>query len=141
MPNTSPHLMAGGNIRPSRFVKMSGTATTGDNVGLEADAGENVIGIAMEGSNQPPLYGTGPDPAYAAASGQSFKLYGQGDICLLYAGTAANIVPGARVKSDADGGGVLAAVDEASGAICLEAPTADGQFFRVQVELHPNNTA
>lgn len=141
MPNTSPHLIAGGDIRPSRFVKMGATATTHDNVGFEADAGEAVIGISMEGTNYPPLADVAPDPHLAAKVGQTFKLYGQGDICLLYAGTAANIVPGSRVKSDADGGGVLALVDEASGAICLESPVDDGALFRVQVELHPANTA
>ncbi len=130
MPNTSPRLMAEGIIRPSRFCKIG----TADDKGLEADANEDTIGISMESTNQPPLEDL-VTTQNAAVAGQHFKLYGDGDECLVEAGAAFN--RGARLKSDADGKAVGVATSGTTlqryGAKALESAAASGELVRVQV--------
>ena len=142
MPNTSPHLVAGEAIPPSRFVMMdiaSAGTPAGDHVCMVADSGAQVIGISMEGTNYPPLTDLAPATQLAASAGQSLKIYGQGDICLLYATVLTSIVPGCRLKPDAanTGGAIFASAGDESGAICLEVPDTIGELFRVQVALNP----
>ncbi len=133
MPNTPPHLMANGDIRPSRFVKIDATA---ENKGLEADANELLIGISFEGSNYPPLSDLSIT-VLAAAQGQHFRMYGAGDVCLLEAGDA--ITAGDRLKSDADGRGVTMAsigtTIQHYGARALQDAAAAGELIRVFVDL------
>ncbi len=128
MPNTSPRLVAGGDIKPSRFVMIST-----DNTGIQATgAADDVIGISMEGTNKAPKSDDLSEPL-AATTGQYFKLYGDGDECLITAGAA--ITAGARLTSDADGRGVTATAANASGAIALEAAAAADELVRVQVNI------
>jgi len=131
MPNTPPHLMANGDIRPSRFVKIDATAA---HKGLEADANEAVIGVAMPGSNYPPLSDLSIT-VLAAKQGQYFQMYGDGDVCLLEAGAA--VTTGNRLKSDADGRGVAIATTGTTlqhfGAVALEDAAAAGELIRVAI--------
>lgn len=131
MANTPPNLRASGEIRPCRFVKISGS-----NLGAEADANEEVIGITWQDGRYPPLNDLVTDNPHAITD-DPIRLYGDGDICLLEAG--GTWVAGERLKSDADGKGVAAATSGTTlqnvGAIALEA-AASGEKRRVQVNIH-----
>lgn len=139
MPNTPPNLVAGGNIRPCRFVKLSGSY---NHTALECDANEAPIGIAQEGSNYPPLSDLSLT-VYAATSGQGLRIFGEGDVCLLEAG--AEITRGARLKSDADGRGVpIASTGTAIqniGAVALQSAAAAGEKIQVQVTFYSERPA
>lgn len=136
MPNTSPNVIANGNIRPSRFVKMDTTnnaATSGLCV-LEADANEAVIGVAQEGGRETPLPGV--TTVYAGIAGDPLKIYGDGDDCLVC--LAGTVNAGDRVESDADGCAVAALSNANSvrnvGGIMME-PGVSGEYRRMQVKI------
>lgn len=125
--------MAGGIIRPCRFVKIQ---TDGVREVLEADANERVIGISQEGSRKAP--GTAADDGYAAIDGDQVTVYSHdGQECNLMIGSG-GITAGALIKSDADGQGVAAATTGTTaqnvGAIALESASA-GEFCRVRIFL------
>ncbi len=129
MPNTPPRLVAGGDIRPCRFVKMS---TAADDRGLECDANELPIGISYENGKYPPLNDLVTTNNHAAA-GDPIGLYGDGDQCLLELGSG-GATRGGRLKSDADGKGVAIATTGTTiqnyGAIALESGS-EGEKIRV----------
>lgn len=131
MPATSPNVMAYGNIRPSRFCKPD---TDHDHGALEADANERVFGISMEGSREAPIPSV--STIYAAQSGDSFKMYGDGEECLLELGGTVGY--GDLLKSDADGKGVAIATSGTTlqhyGARALT-DGASGELIRVQIIL------
>ncbi len=137
MPNTPPTLMAAGDILPSRFVKL-----TGDHKAQQAGDNDVVIGVAQEGGNRPPLSDL-VTTVKAAESGQTFQLYGDGDVCLVEAGAA--IQPGDRLKSDANGRAVPIATTGTTiqniGAIALEAASAAGELVRCQVKIYSERPA
>ena len=128
--NNTPQLVATGNIRPCRFVKMD---TGEDNSGAEADANEVTLGISEEGTEAAPI--PSQTTQYHASDGTPIGLYSAGDICLLKAGSG-GWTRGDRLKSDADGQGVTIASSGTTvqniGAIGLES-AAEGAFGRVQV--------
>ena len=121
---------ASANIRPSRFVKFSGTNTV-----AECDAGEAMVGISAEGSNYPPLPG---QAEYAAASGDPCSIIfvgdgGQEDRPVLLVLGSGGATQGQRLKSDNDGAGVVASTNnDIYGAIALEAGSS-GEAVRVRL--------
>jgi len=131
MPATPPHLMANGTIRPSRFVQLDSSAA---HKGLEGSANCQIIGIAMPGSNYPPLSDLITTPN-AATVGQYFQMYGDGEVCLVEAGAA--VTTGNRLKSDSVGRGVAIATTGTTiqqfGAVALEDAAAAGELIRVAV--------
>lgn len=131
MSMNSPNFVAGGDIRPSRFVKLN---TSANHEVLEADANDPTIGISSEAGREAPI------PAVATIlagkdGDKSMKVYGLADFCLLEAG---DTIPGAGVelKSDADGKGIPIATTGTTiqqvGAISL-AGGASGELIPVQV--------
>lgn len=67
-------VVAGGNIHPSRVVKLS---TAADNTVLESAASTSAnIGIAQQGSRRAP--GTGDDDGYCAIATENVGVYGPG---------------------------------------------------------------
>jgi hypothetical protein len=129
VPNPNPSYIAGGTIRPSRFVKY----TANDFEVAEADANEKIAGISQEGTRTAPI----PDVSTneAAQSGETLQVYGDGEDCLLELG--GTVVPGDDLKSDADGKGVVIATGAALqqiGAVALEGGVS-GELIRVQVKL------
>lgn len=128
MPNTSPHLIAGGTIRASRFIKLTGAF-----IASEADANEKVIGISGIGTNNAPIPSV--STAYHATENQQVFCHGEGDEALLEAGSG-GWTAGDYLKSDADGKGVSIATtgttQQEIGAIALQTVAA-GEFGRVQV--------
>lgn len=131
MPNTPPFLKAGGDIYPCRFVKLSAAA---DHTGLQAGDNEASIGVSMEGSNYPPLSDL-VSTTKAAEDGEYFRLFGDGDQCLLEIGLA--VTRGQRLKPDANGRGVPVATTGTTlqnvGAVALASGTASGEKIPVQV--------
>jgi len=131
MPNTPPLLMANGDIYPCRFVKLD---TSGDHYGIQATANSQIIGVSMEGSNYPPLSDI-VTTVYAAQQGDYYKLYGDGEQCLVEAGTS--IAMGDRLKSDANGRAVPIATtgttNQNMGGVALAAASALGEKIPIQV--------
>lgn len=67
-------VVAGGNIRPSRIVKIS---TAADNTVLEGtSATTRNIGVAQQGTRNPP--GLASDDGFAAIAGENIGVYGPG---------------------------------------------------------------
>lgn len=130
----TPAFIANGTILPSRFVKLD--ATKDFAVIQGAAATDSLIGISQEGTKDAPgVVGAGTD---AASAGETLKVFGQGDVCLLEAGAA--IVRGARLTSDATGRGVTAApaagANNGIGAVALQSAAAAGEKIRVQVLVY-----
>jgi len=132
MPNTPPRLVAGGDVYPCRFVKMS---TAADDRGLQATANDAPIGISYDGGKHAPLSDLVTDNPHAEA-GDPIGLYGEGDQCLLELG--GTVVRGGRLKSDANGKGVAVATTGTTiqqyGAIALESGVS-GEKARVFILL------
>jgi hypothetical protein len=125
-----PCYVAGGNINPSRFVKVS---TAADNTVLEADANEGVAGISGVGTKEPP--GIDTLSGLLAQAGDNVQVFGDGEVCMLKLGSG-GVTRGGYLKSDADGKGVAIATTGTTaqeiGAIALESGAAD-ELVRVQV--------
>lgn len=133
MPNTPPNLVAGGNIYPCRFVKLS---TSYDMTALQAGDNEDAIGVSQEGTNYPPLSDITVS-GYAASSGQNMRMFGLGDVCLVEAGDV--IVRGAKLKSDTNGKAVTIASTGTTVqkvcAIALQSAAAAGEKILCQVRF------
>lgn len=132
MPNVVPQLVAGGDIYPCRFVKLSAAA---DFTVLQADANAEVIGIAQEGSRKPPLSDLITDMK-AAEAGDSVKMFTDGDVCLLEAG--GTVTRGDLLKADANGKGITVASSGTTiqnyGAVALQSGAA-GEKILVQARF------
>ena len=124
-------LMARGDIRPARFIKISASQ---DHACEEADANERIIGIAEEGSRQAPIPSV--TTVLEAASGDVCRAYGQGDTCLLELG--GTVARNGGIKSDGDGKGVAVAITGTTiqnwGAIALESGVS-GEKIKVKVHI------
>lgn len=99
--------VAGGTIRPSRFVKK--TEVNGEPVILECGANEDVYGISDPGTRNLAL--SGWDDGNAAIVGEQILVYGPGDdgARLELGGT---VTAGQLIKSGAAGVGVAATADQ-----------------------------
>lgn len=122
-------MIAGGTIRPNRFVKIS---TSADNTALEADANEAVIG-ASTSSNE------SFDSDNHATSGDEVTV--RFGVAFVEAG--GNITRGGRVESDADGKAVAATNNTTLREIAgwaLESG-ADGGIIKVMIHPHAYRSA
>lgn len=119
----NPSFVAGGDIRPCRFVTQD---PSNDYKVLESNANDRPIGISQEGYRAPNL----PDQTaqtLAAQDGDQVTIYGEGEICLLEINDT--IVAGNLLKPDANGLGVLAETDgDATGAEALESGAANDKI-------------
>lgn len=129
---TLPTMAAGGTIRRCRFVKLD---TTANNTLLEADANERTIGISQEAGREAAIPSVTADPPEAAQDGDHLQFHPPGDWCLLEAGSG-GWTTGDRLKSDADGKGVIIATTGTTiqqiGAVALESAAA-GELGKVLV--------
>lgn len=122
----TPALIAGGTIRPYRFVVAS---TAADNTGLEASDGTTaVVGVA-DGSTRR------FDSANNAETGDPISLQG-GDVVLVQCHTANTPTRGALVQSHTDGTAVTAVTTSGparrfQGYVALE-DGASGRIIRIQ---------
>ena len=121
---------AGGTIRVSRFVKITGNSTVS-----EAEAANRVVGISQAGGRTPPIPDVTTDPVEAAQSGEQLQVFQLGEECLLRIGDG-GCSAGDALKADADGDGVTCASGGNNwyGAIALEAASA-GELALVQVVI------
>ena len=137
MPNPIS-LIAGGDVRPARFVKLS---TAADFTVLEADANERTYGISIDAYQDAPIPSN--TNGYAASAGQSLRMYGIGDECTLTLGSG-GATRGDKLKSDADGKGVAAATTGATmqwvGAEALESGL-EGEKIKVRISQYPHYPA
>jgi len=131
MPATPAHLMANGTIRSSRFIRPD---VSNDFKCLEATANAEILGVAMEGTNYPPLSDL-VSTSNAATQGQYMKYYGEGEVCLVEAGAA--ITRFDKVKADSVGRAVTIASSGTTlqniGARALQSAAAAGELILVQV--------
>lgn len=138
MPLYNPAFVAGANISPARFVKISGDFTVSQCTDGTSSAGDVVIGVSQEGSLAPPgiaeaLVG-GTQTYYAATPGKTLKVFGLGDICVVESG--ANITAGSKVKSDEFGKAIPATTSgDNAGGIALHGVTS-GEKVLIQVNPH-----
>lgn len=144
MPLNAPAFLANGNISPSRFVKQDTGASEDFMVIQTTAATDHIIGVAQDGTKQPPGV-TGSD-AFAAHALEAIQVYGPGDVCLLKIGSG-GCTRGDYLKSDGSGQGItcaftLGANTIFTGAIALETAN-NGDLARVLVliQAQPNVTA
>lgn len=99
MSYSSPSYIAGADIAPSRFVKL-----TGNNSVEQCVAGDTADGVSHEGTREAPIPGVTP---LAAMAGESCQVYGADEPCEVEAG-AAIASGGTLLKSDLNGKAVPA---------------------------------
>lgn len=129
--------IAGGTIRPSRFVKLS---TAADHAVLEADANEQISGVSSDATQDAPIPGASGN---AAESGDTLLVNQIGTIALVEVGSG-GVTRGANVKSDADGKAILALTTGATmqwvGGQAL-ASAAEGELAPILVHPFPHYPA
>ena len=119
--------VAGGNVRPKRFVKLTGV----DNTFAECGAGDQVAGISGCGTRNPPYASL--DDGFIAIAGETFPVFGPTEVVPLVAGAAINA--GERLKSDSAGRGTpVTANNDQYGAVALQDASGAGVEILVRVE-------
>ena len=127
----SSNYVAGGTIRPSRFVFPDSTT---DHRVVEGTANAEVDGVSQSGTNRVPLSDI-VSTSYAAIVGEQVKVYGLGSFCLIEAGDA--IANGEYLKSDSVGRAVKIATTGTTiqnfGAKALATASAAGELIPAQI--------
>jgi hypothetical protein len=121
--------LANGDIYPSRFVKIDTSVTLGSEPKvIQAGAGDRIVGISMLGTRRAEYIDAS---GKAAAAGEPLQCYDYPDECRLELG--GTVTAGARIKSDANGKGVVTTTDKDQyGAYALESGVA-GELIRVKI--------
>ncbi len=131
MRNQAPNVKAGGNVYPTRFVKMD---VTDDQCVLQATAGARTVGISGRGARTANgATSDFPNSPYIAIAGENCEIYGLGDVCELDIGSG-GCTAGDALKSDASGQGITAGAGDFAGALALQTRNS-GEKALVQV-LH-----
>lgn len=106
--------VASGDINPSRFVMpISSTAFAA----AQATAGSKIVGISHEGTRR-------FDATLCASDGEGFRVYGEGEHCLLELG--GTVVADDFLVPDADGKGVTADLTATANPVWVGARAAEG---------------
>lgn len=129
MSGQAANYLAGGTIRPSRFVKHD---PSNDDRVVECGMNQMSCGISQEGTENAPISGAS---ANAATSGNPIKVYGPGDTRVLLL-LGANVTRGQPIRSHVDATGIpLATSGEAQkiGAWALESRSS-GELCRVRIQ-------
>lgn len=128
MPNTPPNVIAGGDIRPFRFVSWD---TAEDHQVLESNSGDTKLaGICGGATDMAPLDDLVSTNLHAA-DGEHVRLYSQGDVTLLQLG--GSVTAGDYLKPDNDGQGVTATL--ATDPIGAQALQSGSSGDRIEVEV------
>ena len=119
---------AGGDIRPSRFVKLD---ASNNNTLLESNANERSVGISQPGTKEAP--GTTGASVNAAEANDSFEYFPWGRVTRIEVGSG-GLTAADEVESDADGKGVTVSGsgDHEVSAIAVEDAAAN-EFGQVLV--------
>jgi hypothetical protein len=116
-PVTAPPLVAGGNVSPCRFVKISTTAGQG----VQAAAGTDLlVGISIEETRYPP--NSPADDGLVAIANENLPYLGPGQVTNLIIN--ATLTAGVVVTADASGKGIAPAAGDYVGAILLQGGVA-----------------
>lgn len=119
--NSSVSVIAGGNITPSRFVKM---LTTADRQVVQATAGDRIFGVSKEWTRLPPWENL--NDGFIAVLNESCPCYVLGVDSEAYVQAGGAITVGDYLKSDGSGKAVTASADgDEIGGLALEAATTD----------------
>lgn len=123
MAQLTTNLVASGNIRPNRFVKISGT-----NTGAECSAATDTPVGVTDGST------VTPSSSYNATSGTPIFLQQPKEVWV-YAEDVTSISAGSKISPGAAGGAVIYANNATNVpcAIALETPSANGVLFRIRL--------
>jgi hypothetical protein len=121
-------LVAGGNIRPRRLVKVTAT----NSVVECTAAGDVPIGVSATGVRNAP-YST-LDDGFVAIAGEPVFVFSIGATAPMQAGAA--VAAGVRVMSDASGRGILATATNGAVGIALQPAAAADQIIDVLVLPH-----
>ncbi len=117
---STPSGRAGGTIRPSRFVKASGSE---DNTLLECDAGELAVGVSTAANLEfdSDNHATDGIPVYLQA----------GDVVMVEAGAA--VVRGVQLSADADGRAVTFTntAGKFIAGVALQSASAAGEIIQI----------
>jgi hypothetical protein len=131
MAGNNPSFVAGGNIAPSRFVKISADYTV-----VQAGSGDKPVGVSHEASHYPPGYLAtfgATDAGYQGIAGRTMdRVYGDGEQCLLEVGEALGCNADDWLIPDANGRGVTATKGTKPGFHVQESCTASGTKVRGQ---------
>jgi hypothetical protein len=136
MPLYNPAFIAGGDIFPARFVRITGEFT----ISQCSASTQSIIGVSQEGTFAPPNLATllgGTESGVAASVGKTLKVFGLGDVCMIVAGTG-GVTAGTKVKSDADGKAINIGVTAGTynvGGTALNTVNA-GEKVLIQVNPH-----
>ena len=119
----NPPLVAGENLSPSRFIKLS---TSANQTALMCGNAERAFGITHDGQVTPPdliaAIGGSADTPYAALSGMPFEYFATSQYALLECGTA--WTRAALLTSDASGKGKTASSTNPVNAQALTSASA-----------------
>ena len=122
--------IAGGNISPSRFVRMG----TNNNEVIQSAANQSVVGVSQPNTR---AYPTADSSQYAAAAGEACEIDMPGTVTRLVIGSGGCTV-GDWLESDANGAGIPRTISAGTvrriGAKALET-AAEGQLCQVLVWL------
>lgn len=121
--------VAGGNITPSRIVKIS---TAADNtVLISASATSPNIGIAQQGTRRAP--GTGDDDGYAAIAGENIQVFSGS--CMAPVEIGGTVTRGDALTSDSAGRAIATTTE---GDVIIGWATESGVVYDlIQVFCHP----
>lgn len=122
---SSPSYLAGADINPSRFVKISDDHTV-----IQCVADEVANGVSHEGTREAPLPDVTP---LAAKTGETCRVYGADETCEVEAAGA--ITAGAYLKPDANGKAVvvIAGVAAVQYSAIARAAAAAGEKCKIQL--------
>jgi len=121
-------MKSGGNIAPSRFVKLS---TAADNTALQCGAGEMPVGVSQRGTRNAPY--SSLDDGYAAIAGENLQVHGLGDLAVVECG--GTVTAGTSVKADTDGKAVNASAGDKCGGFAHQSGSSG---LLVLVLIHPH---
>ena len=117
---------AGGNILPSRIIKLSDAFTVTQ---ADAAAEDELLGVAAESTKDAP--GLTGASANHAESGDPVQYYGPGEFCLVEAGAA--ITAPDLCKSDANGRAIAATTGTRAVVRVIEDASGAGELVRALV--------
>ena len=124
--------VAAGDIRPSRFVKLSTVAGATGKV-LQAGATDNVIGVSQQGTRNPAY--SSLDDGFAAIAGENVRVYTAADPeDMPYIEVDAAYPQGTLLKPSTNGIATATVTNlDIAGAILMEASTAANQLVQCRV--------
>lgn len=119
-------LIAGGNVRPKRFVRISG-----ENTVTEATGAQPIFGVSGQYTRNIP-YGALDDGFHAIAT-EPCRVFLPGEVCGIVVGAA--VTAGDRVKADGSGRAIpVSANNDQYGGIALQTASIAGAEIEIMIQ-------